>query len=597
MPGGRGIHAIVCEKVLLVRDNLTPWHAFSATAPVDSRGIIPDIRKRLTSQIHGDFMTSIRHGKPILRRGTAGFAILALSALTVLGSPAGAMTPAEFAFRQAVSEEVAGNDAVAAFYKARDFVPLWTSAADAARRAAVFDAMDRAGEHGLSDARYDIADLRSAFATVTSERQRGQLEARMTAAYLAYARDVSTGILVPASVDPGLVREVPVRDQAALLRGLISADPAGFLRSLPPQMPQYEALRRARLDLAMAIENGGWGGEVPRGKLAPGDTGAAVVALRDRLVRMGYLGRTVTARYDGAIQKAVQSFQLDHGITPDGIAGEATIAQINVSAVSRLGAVLVAMERLRWMNGLPLGGRHIWVNLPDFTAKIVDDGKVTFETASVIGMDQHDRRSPEFSDQMEFMVVNPTWNVPRSITVKEYLPMLQKNPRAAGHLKIVDRRGRVVDRDGTDFTQFTERNFPFSMSQPPSDGNALGLVKFMFPNQWNIYLHDTPSKSLFEKEVRAFSHGCIRLGKPFDFAYALLAPQTDDPKGLFKQHLDTRRENTILLDTPVPVHLVYFTAWPDARGRMEYRRDIYGRDRRILDAMRAAGVVLPEVQG
>ena len=530
-------------------------------------------------------------------RGTAsGLAVLAVAA-ALIGTQAGAITPADLAFRQAVSEEVTGKDAVAAFYKARDYAPIWTSAADAARRGAVLDAMERAGEHGLPDGVHDVAALRAAFANVASERQRGRLEAEMTDAYLAYAHDVSTGFVTPSKIDAGLVREVPVKAPGYLLAGIAGTDPAAFLRSLPPHMPQYDALRRARFDLAATVTAGGWGAEVPARDLGPGDTGEAVVALRDRLIRMGYLGRTASAVYDSDIQKAVQAFQIDHGITPDGVAGKGTIAEINVGAADRLGAVLVAMERLRWMNGLPLGKRHVWVNLPDFTAKIVDDGKVTFETVSVIGMDQNDRRSPEFSDQMEFMVVNPTWNVPRSITVKEYLPMLQKNPRAAGHLKIVDRRGRVVDRDATDFTQFTERNFPFSMSQPPSDGNALGLVKFMFPNKWNIYLHDTPSKSLFQKEVRAFSHGCIRLGQPFDFAYALLAPQTDDPRGLFKQHLDTRSENTIKLETPVPVHLVYFTAFPDARGRIEYRRDIYGRDRRILDAMKAAGVVLPEVQG
>src|SRR5690606_17574153 len=363
------------------------------------------------------------------------------------------------------------------------------------------------------------------------------------------------------------------------------------------QAPEYAALRRGMLDLRATIAAGGFGPEVRGGALGPGDLGPEVIALRDRMIRMGYLARSVAPDYDGALQKAVQRFQPDHGLTPDGVAGEGTLAEINTGAEARLASVLVAMERMRWMNGLPLGQRHIWVNLPDFTAKIVDDGKVTFETVTVVGMNQADRRSPEFSDQMEFMVVNPTWNVPRSITVKEYLPMLQKNPRAAGHLKIVDRRGRVVNRDAVDFTQFTANNFPFSMSQPPSDGNALGLVKFMFPNKWNIYLHDTPSKSLFEKEVRAYSHGCIRLGQPFDFAYALLARQTDDPRGLFEQHLHTRAENTIMLDRPVPVHLVYFTAWPDSRGQIDYCRDVYGRDARIFEAMRAAGVALDAVQG
>jgi murein L,D-transpeptidase YcbB/YkuD len=312
---------------------------------------------------------------------------------------------------------------------------------------------------------------------------------------------------------------------------------------------------------------------------------------------MGYLRRSATETYDGAMQKAVQRFQIDHGLTADGVAGEATIAEINVGVEDRWQSVVVAMERLRWMNGVSLGKRHIWVNLPDFSAKIIDNGKVTFETVTVVGMNQADRRSPEFSDQMEFMVINPTWNVPRSITVKEYLPMLQKNPNSVRHLKIVDRRGRVVNRAETDFTQFSARNFPFSMSQPPSDSNALGLVKFMFPNKWNIYLHDTPSKSLFNKEVRAFSHGCIRLGQPFDFAYALLAPQSSDPKGEFAAHLNNRAETTLPLKTPVPVHIVYFTAWPTPKGRIEFRRDVYGRDGRVFDTLEKAGVVMPTVQG
>jgi murein L,D-transpeptidase YcbB/YkuD len=210
----------------------------------------------------------------------------------------------------------------------------------------------------------------------------------------------------------------------------------------------------------------------------------------------------------------------------------------------------------------------------------------------VIGKNVPDQRTPEFSDEMDHMVVNPTWNVPRSITTKEYLPMMKRNPNAASHLKILDSRGRVVPRGSIDFAAYTERNFPYSMKQPPSDGNALGLVKFMFPNKYNIYLHDTPSKSLFQRDVRAFSHGCVRLGDPFDFAYALLSAQTDDPVGQFQRVLKTRTETVVKLDNPVPVHLVYFTAYPTSKGRMSYRRDVYGRDAAIFTALEKAGVVL-----
>ena len=494
--------------------------------------------------------------------------------------------------------DAAGEDAaIAGFYQAGDFRTLWTGQGDEARRAALFAAFAHAGDHGLPEGRYDSEALSARFLSLQSEAQRARLEVDVTRAFLAYARDVQTGFLTPADIDPGMVRDVPRRDPRATLEAFAVADPAAFIAALPPEAPQYAELQRARFDLVAAIRAGGWGPKVPVGKLEPGASGSAVSALRDRLSALGYLRPGAEDYYDADLSRALQLFQIDNGLTPDGVAGEGTIIEINRDPEDRLASILVAMERLRWMNGLPLGERHIWVNLPDFTAKVVDHGKVTFETVTVVGQNRVDTRSPEFSDLMEFMVINPTWNVPRSITVKEYLPMLKKNPNAAGHLRIVDRNGRQINRASVDFTQFTERNFPFSMSQAPSDGNALGKVKFMFPNQWNIYLHDTPQKPLFEKEVRAFSHGCIRLGRPFDLAYALLAPQSDDPEGLFASQLNTGRESVLKLETPVPVHLVYFTAWPNARGHIGWRRDVYGRDAAIFEAMRAAGVALPTVQG
>ncbi|MEZ5887546.1 MAG: L,D-transpeptidase family protein [Paracoccaceae bacterium] len=539
---------------------------------------------------------AISHVCRRLSCGTSVVLALPLAAFLSLGIPDAA--DAQTTTFQTVLTEAATDDAaISGFYRDHGFATLWTGPGDARRREALFLALAEAGDHGLPAAKYGAEALMQRFFAVQSEAQRARLEVDVTRAFLAYARDVQTGFLTPAAIDPTIVREVPRKDARAQLDGFAAADPVAFISSLPPAAPEYSALQKARLSLVAAINAGGWGPKVPAGKLTPGDEGAGVIALRDRLIALGYLAPNSNATFDGELSRALQRFQIDNGLTPDGVAGDGTIAEVNRSPEERLESVLVAMERLRWMNGLPLGSRHIWVNLPDFTAKVVDDGRVTFETVTVVGQNRKDTRSPEFSDQMEFMVINPTWNVPRSITVKEYLPMLQKNPNAAGHLRIVDRSGRQVDRAAVDFTQFTERNFPFSMSQAPSDGNALGLVKFMFPNQWNIYLHDTPQKPLFQKEVRAFSHGCIRLGRPFDLAYVLLARQTDDPQGLFESYLRTRKESVVTLDQPVPVHLVYFTAWPNAEGHIEYRRDVYGRDAAIFEAMRAAGVALPAVQG
>jgi murein L,D-transpeptidase YcbB/YkuD len=209
----------------------------------------------------------------------------------------------------------------------------------------------------------------------------------------------------------------------------------------------------------------------------------------------------------------------------------------------------------------------------------------------------HDRRSPEFSDEMEHMVINPSWYVPRSIITKEYLPKLQANPYAVSHIELTDSRGRVVNRGAVDFTQFSKRSFPFAMRQPPSKSNALGLVKFMFPNKYNIYLHDTPQKHLFARETRAYSHGCIRLAKPFEFAYTILSRQESDPKGYFHSVLNTGKETKVVLDQKIPVHIIYRTAFTTPRGQTEFRRDVYGRDAKIWKALERVGVALPTVQG
>ncbi|MGB8813295.1 MAG: L,D-transpeptidase family protein [Paracoccaceae bacterium] len=532
---------------------------------------------------------------PFARPAFSRALILSVTLLLAFGtvSPAAAqLSP----FTQSLAESAASDQVIATFYRDRGYKTLWTSAEDAARRNALLTVLSRAADHGLPVQRYDAKALTQAFQAARTEADRGKLEVRMTRAFLDYARDIQTGILVPAKVDPGIVREVPLRDPAANLAAFEAASPLTFLHNLPPKSPAYAQLMKARLQLDARITSGGWGAQIPAGALKPGDTGPMVVAMRDRLIAMDFLKPTASGLYDNALQKAVQSFQLYHGLQADGIAGEGTIAEININPEARLKSVLVAMERERWLN-IDRKHRYIWVNLADFTAKIIDNGKITFATRSVVGKNVPDQRTPEFSDVMELMVINPSWSVPRSITTKEYLPLLKRNPNAAGHLRIVDRNGRIVSRGSINFNQYTASNFPFSMSQPPSDGNALGLVKFLFPNPYNIYLHDTPSKSLFASEVRAFSHGCIRLSNPFDFAYALLGPQSDDPVAEFKSHLKTGAESPIRLETPVPVHLVYFTAYPSTKGQIAYRRDIYGRDALIFDALTEAGVALRAVQG
>jgi len=536
---------------------------------------------------HADFLPKLRAGVFILAIGGLG--------LGITTAPVQAQVTA---FKQAVAEAASLDDGVAAFYRENNYQPIWTGAGDRdrARRAALLAALGKMSIHGLPDRTVEVANLMEQMQNAHTTRDLGLVEVALSRALVNYASDIQTGVLVPSQIDDGMVREKPIADGHAFLTGMRDGQPMSYIRSLTPSSPQYRALMKEKQRLETLLQQGGWGPAVASRKLEPGHSGADVIALRNRLVAMGYMRPSATRTYDGTMEAAVQQFQTDHGLEADGVAGKGTIAEVNKPVSTRLKSVIVAMERERWLP-VERGVRHVLVNQTDFTAKIVDHGNVTFETRSVIGKNQHDRRSPEFSDEMEHMVINPSWYVPRSIVVKEYLPKLQSDPNAAGHIEITDRRGLRVDRSATDFTQFTPGNFPFAMRQPPSRRNALGLVKFMFPNKHNIYLHDTPAKNLFSREVRAYSHGCIRLAQPFEFAYALLARQTEDPKDFFHRVLNTGKETKVELDQNVPVHIIYRTAIVSPKGRAEYRRDVYGRDAKIWAALERTGVVLSGVQG
>ena len=499
-------------------------------------------------------------------------------------------------FTQAVAEFAAEHDAIAEFYRTNGYEAIWTGEDDFDRRQALMTAMAQASFHALPVTLYNTQDLTQLLSSADSARNRGRVEVALTALYLSYARDIQTGIIDnPNDIDDGIARRGDHRDPAELLQELNAGVATEVFANLIPQNPEYTRLMGEKQRLERLMASGGWGETVPGGKIEPGDSGSRVIALRDRLIRLGYLARSASATYDEAMQAAVQAFQQDHGLNIDGVVGESTLAHLNASVEERLRAVIVAMERERWLHR-DMDGRQILVNLVDYHARILDDGVVTFETRSVVGMNMADRRSPEFSDEMEHMIINPTWNVPRSIAVNEYLPQLQENPNAASYLNITDARGQVVSREEVDFSQYTETDFPFDLSQPPSNRNALGLVKFMFPNRHNIYLHDTPQDHLFARERRAYSHGCIRLNEPFEFAYAILAVQSDDPVGLFHSTLNTGREAQIDLEQHIPVHLIYRTAIIPAQGRPNYRFDLYGRDAKIWRALQNAGVELGSVQ-
>ena len=502
-------------------------------------------------------------------------------------------------FRFSLLSALSKNSEAIEFYEENNFKPIWVGRDRSSReRSSYFfkELKKNASKHALPTLRYDAIYLNNQFRNARTATELGLVEALLTSKFLEYSSNIQTGILKPASVDKEIVRKIPYRSVGDYLKTFLSVTPREFFKGLHPQSKQYSTLLTEKNRLEKIISQGGWSSELPMELLRPGDIGNEVVLLRNALIKRGYLKSNFSEIYDGNLRRAVQLFQLRHGLAPDGIAGPATFSEIGRTAEERLASVIVALERERWTN-FDLGSRHVIVNLPDFSTKLFEDGALIFETRNVIGTPVDEQRTPEFSDVIEHIITNPTWNVPKSITLKEYLPEMQEDPLAHDYLELVDLDREIVPRSFVDFNEYDEETFPYDLKQMPSITNALGLVKFMFPNQYSIYLHDTPSKPLFDLEVRAFSHGCIRLQKPFEFAYELLKPQTSDPKAQFQEAIGTGEETVVYLRKPVQVHLIYRTAFVDELGVINYRRDIYGRDAAIYEALIKAGIQAKSLYG
>ena len=488
-----------------------------------------------------------------------------------------------------LARQAAAYPGLADFYGTNGLKPLFSGPEGAVRRAALIAAIDEAASHGLPPSRYRAQLLRQLDREGVDTAEE---EIRFARVFADWSHDITGGILDPARVEPGIKREVLRPRPGDLLREFVtSADPAAMLAALPSQDPRYEALRKALAKQSRLVAPSD-APQVPEGLWREGMSDPAIAALRVRLASVGFAavpaGSPLT--FDAPLAQAVAGFQQAAGLPADGVAGPRTVARINRGPGAEAAPILAALERMRWMYGHDLNARHVWVNLPEFNARIYEAGQEIFETRVVIGKAKPDFETPEFTETMKYMVVNPRWNVPRSITVKEYLPRLQANRNAVSHLDVVDGAGNVIPRDRIDFRQYTAKTFPYRMRQKPSDDNALGQVKFMFPNPWNIYLHDTPTRHLFNQSSRAYSHGCIRVGRPIDLAHELLRGQVADPAAVFDKALGSGRETYLNIRPPLPVHLVYFTAFPDETGQIHRFPDIYGRDALIHAALVKAGL-------
>tara|TARA_Y100000589_G_scaffold103700_1_gene97982 strand:+ start:160 stop:1815 length:1656 start_codon:yes stop_codon:yes gene_type:complete len=476
------------------------------------------------------------------------------------------------------------------FYIERNFEPYWI--VNNERLQGLTRSISEAEFHGLPLSRYPLKELRQAIYE-DDPSQKAKLELMATEAFLLFSQDLSGGILKPSKIDPNINVIPERRDINILLKALTNnLDLNLFVQELYPSSNEYKNLLKEFRKLREIALDNSWGDLVPvDAVLAIGMTHENVPFLRKRLNKMGYPVYEIHSRlFDEELNEAVKRFQEYHGLNPDGVFGKRSIEAINVPPKTRLMQVLVNLERMRW-NNRDRGSEYVLVNQPNFHAYFKSRNEKVWQSRVVIGLPSN--QTAEFNDTMTHMVVNPTWHVPKSIAVDEYLPLIQSDPNfLTDNEMVLMVRGTdtIIDSNLIDMQAFTPDNFPFLIKQIPSNINALGLVKFMFPNKFSIYMHDTPMKDLFFKDERTFSHGCIRLQEPFQFAYSLLRDQEIEPEKKFQEVLEKEEETYINLSRNIPVYITYRTVFFDEFGQIHYRADVYGRDALVYMALAEAGV-------
>jgi len=383
--------------------------------------------------------------------------------------------------------------------------------------------------------------------------------------------------------------EVRAEITARILAAISDGDPGSIIKLARPDLPLHSALRSALARYREIAASGGWTGVSDGPTLREGDTDARVTALRRRLAVTGDLpgDDPASATFDGTLTAAVIRFQRRHGLGDDGVVGKGTLAAMNVRADERADQLRINLERLRWVLRDP-GYDFVLVNVAAFEVWLVRGRELRWHSRVQVGKPY--TRTPIFADVMTYLEINPTWTVPASISNKSILAGLKADPAylEPRNMVLLDSQGREVDARSVDWSALSR--MPYTVRQEPGPKNALGRVKFMFPNKHAVYLHDTPSKQHFGKAARAFSHGCIRTENPFELAALLL----DDQPTWTPEHIDeviaSGKRTAVRLTEPLPVFLLYWTAYVDMDGTVNFRNDLYDRDTGVLTALQGAAM-------
>jgi murein L,D-transpeptidase YcbB/YkuD len=503
----------------------------------------------------------------------------------------------------AAGKQIHALDTLSRFYELRNFEPAWIAHGRPTDHVNTFlTALSSADQHGLRPEIYHARTIDEMLEKLKNIEQinpdpdiylLADLDLLLTDAFLTYGSHLLAGQVNPETFDPEWIANRRGADMAAILQDALNSGTIyESLRSLWPKHEGYIRLYETFNQYRLLLENGGkWPLIVPGPKMELGDRHDRVAMLRARLADepelQGEFLAGETDLFDKSLEMAVMDFQNRHGLDVDGIVGRATLAVLNTPLEEKVERIRLNLERWRWLPE-DLGVRNVQVNIANFQLKVVEQEQTVLEMKIIVGKDY--RQTPVFSDKISYMVLNPSWYVPQSIAVKDKLPLIQKNP---GYLAQQKMRvfsswkadAKEINPYDIDWRTVTSSNFYYKLRQDPGPNNALGRIKFMFPNRFNVYLHDTPSRELFNKTSRTFSSGCIRIQNPEELALYFLEDDHRWDREKFYKALDTTKEQSIILSSPVPVHLLYWTVFVDEDGVVQFRKDIYGRDAQLAKAL------------
>jgi L,D-transpeptidase YcbB len=466
------------------------------------------------------------------------------------------------------------------FYAERGYVAAWVGSRELQEQGrTLHETIGESETDGLPPERYRHDVAARLLAALEPEQRSDRLPDSVAVRYLAdldllltegfnrYSWDLVTGTIDPAEagIDWRIESETP-REQAVLNNVLNGREPREVVAVLRPSIPYYERMRQALAQYQAAAAAGGWPAIPEDATLKEGERSDAVAVLRQRFTqgtdpneaRLAAAGSADPSRFDAQLVEAVKHFQERHSIEADGAVGAATLRELNHTVDERIAEMKLNLDRWRWLPN-ELGERFVMVNIAGFEMEVVENGRAVQSMNVVVG--RLDRQTPVFADSIQHVVVNPYWNVPNGIYEKDVRPQMERDPHylVRNNMEMVNGRVR----------------------QKPGPRNALGRYKFMFPNEFDVYLHDTPEGHLFSRFRRDFSSGCIRIERPEEFARLLLDWQTDRGAGQLDAMLTNWNERWIRLDRTLPVYLLYFTAWVEENGTVRFHHDVYGRDEQL----------------